>query len=217
MNFKFKLSRRLARMKLAALIAGTFSLGCGLTEAGPVVAIVQDIDIAPGRLTLMPSQSADLTLVVTMSRGDSGASVSLNWSTTGGLITSNYVVGGIRYMTYQSPPQAGTYHLIVAASTGWPADTASITVVTTPVSVNAVAVTPATVNLAVQDTARLRATLMDSTGAVVVGREIHWSTSDAGIVTVLATGAIRAVAAGTVTITATCEERTATAVVTVAP
>ena len=216
MNFKFKLSRRLARMKLA-VIAATFALGCGLTEAGPVVAVVQGIDIAPGRLTLMPSQSAELTLVVTMSRGDSGASVSLNWSTTGGLITSNYVVGGIRYMTYQSPPTAGIYRLMVASTTGWPADTATITVVTTPVSVSGIAVTPATVNLAVADTTRLRATLMDSTGAVVVGREIHWSTSDAGVATVLATGAVRAIAAGTVTITATCEERTATATVTVAP
>jgi hypothetical protein len=217
MNFKFKLSQRLARMKLAVLIAGTLALGCGVTSSGPTVSRIDRIDIAPGRLTLLPFQSADLTLIVTMSRGDSGALASLQWSTTGGMITNNQLIGGVRYITYSSPAQAGTYYLIVVSTTGWPADTASITVVTTPVSVNEVAVTPASANLVAGDTTRLRATLTDSTGSVIVGREITWSTSDAGVATVLASGAVRAIAAGSATITATCEGHTDTAVITVAP
>jgi hypothetical protein len=43
-----------------------------------------------------------------------------------------------------------------------------------------------------------------------------WSTSDAGVVTVLATGLVRAIAAGTATITATSEGRSGTAIITVA-
>ena len=212
MNFKFKLSRR-----LAVLIAGTLAAGCGVTASGPVVPRVQSIDVAPGRLTLMPSQSAEMTLIVTMSRGGDNGAASLQWHTTGGAITGNLLVDGVRYITYQAPSQPGTYFLIVASTTGWPADTASISVVTTAVPVNAVAINPASVSLVVGDTTRLRATLMDSTGSVVVGREITWTSSDAGIATVLATGGVRAMSAGSVTITATAEGRSGTASVTVTP
>ena len=218
MNFTFKLSQRLARMRLPVALAGSLALGCNITDAGPVVARIERIDVAPARLSLLPLQSAELTIDVTLSRGDSGAAAAaLNWSTTGGLITSNFLVGRLRHITYQSPAQAGTYLLIVTAVTGAPADTASIAVATTPAPVNTVTIAPGALSVAVGAPSPLRATLLDATGAVVVGRLIAWSTSDAGVVTVLATGAIRAMGAGTATITATSEERSGTAIITVRP
>jgi trimeric autotransporter adhesin len=214
MNFKFKLSRRLARMKLAA-IAATLALGCQLTSSGPFVDRIEGINVQPGRLSLLPFQSADLSLLITTSRGGTPDLGSLQWSVTGGTIANNGIIAGAVHMTYTSPAQAGTYLLIVTTVTDTPVDTAHFVVTLTPVPVNAVSVAPGTVSLAAGDTTTLHATLTDSTGAVLLGREITWSTSDASIATVLATGFVRAVAPGSATVTATAEGHSGSAVVTV--
>jgi hypothetical protein len=202
-------------LKLGALIAAALAGACGLAASGPEVSRIERIDITPARVSLLPFQAADLTLVVTLSRGDSGALATLQWSTTGGVITNNYIINGVRHVTYQSPAQAGNYLFIVTTVTGWPADTARIAVATTPVPVHTVTITPATVNLVAADTTTLRVALTDSTGSALFGRLIEWTTSDAGVATVLATGLVRGIAAGTATITATSEGHSGTAVVTV--
>jgi hypothetical protein len=188
-------------------------------SSAPVIARVEGIQIAPGRLALLPFQTANLTVAVLTSRGvdSSGAAASLQWSTTGGTIISNGILAGVHYITYTSPAQPGSYLLVVTTSTGTPADTAAMTVTATPVSVNGVAVTPGSLKLAAGDTTRLNVTLTDSTGNVILGRAIEWSSSDANVAQVFTTGFVRGMAAGTATITATCEGRTGTAVVTVSP
>jgi hypothetical protein len=205
------------RITLATTLSIALALGCGVTAAGPVVSRIDRIDITPARLTLMPLQSGELDIIVTTSRGDSGGMEGLQWTTTGGVITGNYLVGGVRHVTYQAPQQPGTYYLVITSITGAPADTASVTVTTTVVPVYAVAVTPGSVSLAFGDTTRLRARLTDSTGSALFGRPITWLSSDNGVATVDAAGFIRAMAAGSVTITATTEEKSSTAAVTVNP
>lgn len=213
MNFKFKLSRRLARMKLSLLIASTLGLACEVAKAGPEVVRIDGIEITPAHLSLMPSQSAELSIAVFTSRGDSMPASALEWHTTGGYISSNSIVGRVRRVTYQSPALPGDYLFIVTTTTGWPADTAHFAVATLAVPVNGVTVMPGNVSLGIQDTTTLHVVLTDSTGSVVVGRAIEWSTSDAAVATVLATGLVRGIAAGTATITATSEGRSGTALV----
>lgn len=205
------------KSKLGALFGALLVLGCKLTAAGPTVVRIEGITITPGRFTLMPFQSAELDLVAVTSRGDSGGTEQLQWSTTGGVITGNYVIGNVRHVTYQAPQAPGNYLLVVSTITGAPADTASFAVTTVVVPVSGISVAPSSVTFAVGDTARLRATLMDSTGSVLVGRAIEWTSSDNGIVQVVATGQVRAMAAGSVTITATSEAHSASAVITVNP
>ena len=219
MNFKFKLSCRLARMKLPALLAGMLVFGCSLSSTSPTIGLITGIDITPGRVSLLPFQTANLTVVVYSSMTDTAALAraqeSLRLSTTGGAINSNGLVGGTRYITYSAPSGLGTYLLVVQTANGSPADTARFTVTATPVPVGAVAVTPASVSLAVNDTTRLHATLTDGSGSVLLGRQIEWSSSDPGVAMAFAEGYIRALAAGTATITATSEGQSGTAVVTV--
>ena len=207
---------RLARMKLGAVIAGTLVLGCGLSSS-PVIARVDGIRIAPGRVSLLPFQAAPLTVVVITSRGidSSGGAVALQWSTTGGTIAQNGILAGVHYITYTSPAQPGNYLFVVTTATGTPADTASIAVTATPVPVHSAAVVPATASLVLGDTTTFSATLMDSTGSVVFGRAITWSSSDGGVATILPTGFVRAIAVGTTTITATSESHSGTATLTV--
>src|SRR5262249_48202124 len=117
--------------------------------------------------------------------------------------------------TYTSPAQPGTYLLVITTANGWPADTASISVTTTPVPVATVAVAPGSVGLAVNDTATFHVTLTDGTGAVLAGRPIDWSSRAQGIAQVLVPGFVRGIGPGTATITATSEGHSGTATVTV--
>jgi uncharacterized protein YjdB len=206
------------KTNLGLLIGGTLLLvGCGIGSAGPSVVRIDNISVTPPRFTLLTAQSAELEITVTTSRGDNGGAEQLVWSTTGGVISSNAIIGNVRRITYQAPPTPGTYLLIVTTATGVPADTASFNVTNTVVPVSSISVSPNTVTFVVGDTSRLRATLFDATGAVLVGRPITWTSSDAGIVTVLATGQIRGMGSGSATITAAQETHNATASITVNP
>ncbi|HUC42011.1 MAG TPA: Ig-like domain-containing protein [Gemmatimonadales bacterium] len=219
MKFNFKLSQRLSRMRLPMLLAGALVIGCKLATNGPEAGLILGIDVAPARVSLVPSQSAPLTIAVFSSKTDSAAVAlaqgSLQWSTTGGTIGNNGMAGGLRYITYLAPAQPGSYLIVVTTATGWPADTARINVTSTPAPVGTVAVTPGSVSLALGDTVTLRATLTDASGAAVFGRPIDWSSSDGAVAQVLVTGFVRAIGPGTATITATSENHTGTAAVTV--
>jgi len=205
MNFRFP---------LGAVTAGTLVLGCNLSSS-PSIVRIDGIQITPASLSLLPYQTAGLTIDVITSRSGTDVTSSLQWSTTGGTITNNGTIAGIVHMSYTSPAQPGNYLLIVTTVTHTPADTAKIAVTITPVPVSAVTVTPGTVSLVLADTTTLSAALTDSTGSALFGRAITWSSSNPNVATVLVTGFVRAIAAGTTTITATCEGHSGTAVVTV--
>src|SRR2546427_11403466 len=96
---------RLARMKLGAVIAGTLVLGCGLSSS-PVIARVDGIRIAPGRVSLLPFQAAPLTVVVITSRGidSSGGAGAPQWATNRGTIGQNGILAGAPHNTDPTPP-----------------------------------------------------------------------------------------------------------------
>ena len=207
---------RLARIELGAVVAGMLVIGCKI-PGSPVIPRIEAIQVAPTRLSLLPFQAAPLTIHVSTGQSGVDATALLQWSTTGGSIVNNGTIGGIVYITYTSPSQPGNYLLIVTTALGTPADTASVTVTATPVPVYTVTVTPGSASLVVGDTTRFGTTLMDSTGSMLYGRPITWSLSDSTVATIAVTGFVQAIAAGTTTVTATCEGRTGTAVVTVRP
>jgi len=213
MTFTFKLSRRLARIKVGGVAAGIVVLACKIPSS-PIVVRVDAIQVAPARLSLVPFQAAPLTIAVSAGHGD-GTGL-LQWSTTGGSIINNGNFSGVLHVTYSSPAQPGDYLLIVTTAIGVPADTAHISVTATPVPVNTVTVAPASISIVVGDTTRFSTTLWDSTGSALFGRAITWSLSDSTVATI-SSGFVRAIAAGTTTVIATSEGRSGTAVVTVNP
>ncbi len=85
-----------------------------------------------------------------------------------------------------------------------------------PAAVATVDVSPATSNLASQQTVQLTAVLRDAAGGQLNGRAITWSASPSQNATVSTTGLVTAVAPGAVTITATSEGKAGSAQVTVA-
>lgn len=84
------------------------------------------------------------------------------------------------------------------------------------VSVASVSVNPTTTTVAFGGTTQLAASTLDANGAVLGGRAVTWSTSNASVATVAA-GLVTGVSAGTATITATSEGKSGIAVITVAP
>ena len=201
---------------LGAVIAGTLALGCSISSS-PVIARVESIQITPNRISLVPLQAANLNVMVITSRGvdSSGAAAVLQWSATGGTIANGGIFAGAYHITYTSPQQPGTYQFTVTTSTGSPTASASIAVTSSPPPIGTVAVTPASVSLALNDTTRFHATLTAQDGGVTFGRPITWSSSDSTVVMVFAEGFVHATAVGTATITATCEGHSGSATLTV--
>jgi glucose/arabinose dehydrogenase len=101
----------------------------------------------------------------------------------------------------------------VVASAGEASGEVRITVV--PPAVAAVSVVPDTATLLVGDTRRFAVRLRDGAGAELAGRTVAWSSDNVSVATVAVDGTVTARAAGSATITAESEGRSAAARVTV--
>lgn len=84
-----------------------------------------------------------------------------------------------------------------------------------PVTVAALAFATAAAALAANGTRQLTATPTDAQGAALAGRTVTYASSAPGVATVSSAGLVSALAAGSATITATCEGQRATCTVTV--
>lgn len=82
--------------------------------------------------------------------------------------------------------------------------------------VASVVVTAPSISVEVGKTVQLTATVKDASGNLLSGRTVTWSSSNTGVATVSAAGAVTGVSAGSVTLTAECEGKKGTAAVTVA-
>lgn len=101
---------------------------------------------------------------------------------------------------------------ITATSEGRSA-TATIVVLARPVA--SVNVTPSSNNVVVGSTVQLSAQLTDAQGTVLTGRQLTWTSSSGSVASVDASGLVRALSTGNVTITATSEGRSGSASVVV--
>ena len=128
----------------------------------------------------------------------------ISWSVTNGSVASVSSTGLVTALG------TGTARIDVRAD----GITANVSVTVTPVPVAAVAVTPGTLSLRVDETSTPTATMRDAAGAVLTGRAVGWTSSAPSVATVT-DGVVRAVSAGSATITATSEGVAGTASVTV--
>src|SRR6185503_14474051 len=90
---------------------------------------------------------------------------------------------------------------------------ATFTVTTVPVA--SVSISPANVSLNIGGTQLMSVTVRDASGNTLTGRQVTWSSSDPTKASVSPTGTVQAIAAGTTTIVATSEGKSASATVTV--
>jgi uncharacterized protein YjdB len=132
---------------------------------------------------------------------------SVTWSSSSAAIASVSATGLITAVATGGA-------VITAASEG---KTAVVAVTVSSVPIASITVTPTTDTVVVSQTLQLTATAKDALGAVLTGRAIAWSSSDASKATVSSTGLVTGVSQGAVTITASSEGKTGTSSITVNP
>ena len=118
-----------AAIRIAALILGGGALvlmpGCGKVSIGPTAfavpqPIVTSVTVAPGFPVVPPGGSISFTSTV---QGSDGFSSSVNWTCTGGTLTSTTGVS----TTWTAPSASGSY-LITATSVDDPSQSASASI-----------------------------------------------------------------------------------------
>jgi len=184
-------------------------IGCGTSAPPPPPPppTLQAVELTPSTISLQVGGTAQFSAIGRMSDG-STQPTSVLFTATGGSINSSgfYTAGSV----------AGSYSVIALQAGGSIADTAAVTIVNAPPApVSTVSVQLAASSLTAGQTTQATATLRDVAGNLLTGRAIAWSSSNASIATVNASGLVTAQAAGTATITATSEGKSGGASLTV--
>jgi hypothetical protein len=131
MPFKFKLSRRLARLKAVVSTAAIVALAhCSDAVVDPTAqdvttppATMAEVELTPDTLTIEVGDSRQFAAYGRLSNGDS-VTVNVAFSATGGVVTGDG--------TYTAGATPGTYEVTAAADAGAFADTSAVTVVPAP-------------------------------------------------------------------------------------
>lgn len=195
--------RRAGRTQIAASIDGR-SATVPVTVTPRLVA---SVTIAPSTPTVLAGGAIQLTA---RTLDDAGAALTdrpVFWATSNALVAAIDANG---FVTGISPGVA-----TITATSEVRSTTVAVTVL--PVPVAAVQITPALDTIFITQTLQLRAITRDSSGGVLDGRTVQWSSSAPAIATVSATGLVVGVTRGAVTITAQSEGRTTTSRVVVVP
>ncbi len=189
------------------------ALPTGQIDSAPTAAVdnqsvrpaaVQSVRIVSPPASILAGQSVTLRATVTDANG-AAVNRRVSWQSSN-LGTAQIGASGV---VQAIAPGTTT----ISATVDGRSDDVLLTVSAIPVA--RVTVAPTRRTLEVGDTVQLNATPADQSGTALQNRPVNWSSSSNAIATVSATGLVRAVAAGTATITATSEARTATASVTV--
>lgn len=171
------------------------------TPPAPVAVVT----VTPLTQTLTVGQTGTLTAVLRDAAGNVLADRAITWTSNNTAVATVSLAGVVTAVT------AGVAQ-IDATSEG---KYATANIVVTRVPVAAVDITPTTLTLTEGETGTLTAVARDGTGAVLEGRDITWTSSNAAVASIDATGHVSAIAAGTTVIAAESEGKTASLEVTV--
>lgn len=192
----------LSRLLHISVILTTYAFASCRDLTTPVTNVAT-VTIDPRSLTFRVGQRHQLNAIAKDAHNEILVGRSLTWSssdTTTVTVSVSGMVTGIR-------PGEATITANSGASTG----TATITVTAVPVIT--VEIDPPTVTLYVEQTFALAAVLKDSAGDTLTNRVVTWSSSDTARAIVTDSGVVKAVSAGSATITASSEGKTGTATI----
>ena len=213
MTFKPELSRRRGLLKHSGILTVTVVLlglvSCSKTNENNLVGPtpVASVAVSPGSATIATAGSVSLAATPKDASGGTLSGRVVTWSsdnTAAATVNGSGLVSGVA---------AGT--ATITATCEGRTGTSDITVSSVPVA--SVTVSPASASVQEGSTTQLTATPKDAGGIPLLGRIVTWSSGNTAAATVNGSGLVSGVAAGTATITATCEGKTGTSDVTVTP
>ena len=185
---------------MLAAVAGLGAMGCDSTRPLPPAVLVD-----PASLTLEDGQSAKIT-----ARLRNPKSRSVRWSSTNTAVATVDLVGNVTAITN------GKANIFVKMEDDTTI-TAMVPVTVSGPAVAAMSLTPPAATVYVGFSFRLTALLRAADGRAIRGRAITWSSPDAAIAEVSTTGLVRGRGpGGPITLTATSEGRSASALIRVA-
>jgi uncharacterized protein YjdB len=193
---------KVGRATIAATIQGKSAVATVTVSPTPAAAV----RLSPSELQLTVGQQGDLNATVVDANGAPLSGRVVAWKSS---TASVAIVDSTGHVTAIAPGATS-----VTASSEGKSITAAVTVLA--IAVASVRLTPTSVALVEGQSAQLTADARDASGQVLSGRTILWSSSAPSIATVSSSGQVIGVAAGSATIEATSEGRSATTVVSVA-
>lgn len=164
-----------------------------------IAATPASIAILPPDATISQGSQVQLTAEVRDQKGNPVPGAPVAWE------IDNPTVASVSASGVVSAKQTGSAK--VTAKSSSLAATTTLTVTQTPAA--SVSVTPSSATLDVDQELSLSATVYDNGGNVLAGRGVTWSSSNSAVATVSGAGLVKALTAGSVTITATSEGKTA--------
>lgn len=203
----------IGNVTIAASVDGV--VGSATVRVVPLPPALTGVTVSPDAVSLVAGGARALTATATQPSGAPAASV-----TFGTTLPSVATVSPTGVITAVA---AGTTTITVTATAAGNASfsaathTTMVEVAVAPLPPAAVLVTPASPSLIIGRSQPMMASARDAKGGALTGRAVVWSTSNASVATISATGLVTAVAPGTVTIAATVEGVEGTATLTVVP
>jgi M6 family metalloprotease-like protein len=173
----------------------------------PAQQLIASVSVSPPTAELAPPAVVTLTATA---RDASGAVIggrAATWSSVNPAVATVDALGAVTAVAAGSATIQATIGGVIGAAT--------ITVIPAPVVT--VVVAPANASVVAGSTTALTVTARDSRGIVLTDRPVTWSSSDATIATISATGVVTGVTPGSATITASVGGSASTALVTVLP
>ena len=191
------------RLALVSLCTLASALACGGDSSGP--SAVANVDITAPSTSVAVGGTLQLTATAHDSKGNAVTGRPVTWVTgtaTIATVSANGLVTGVAVGSAS-----------ITATIG--GKTASQTVTVTPPPVATVSVTLEASTLRVGEATQATAVTRDASDNVLTGRATSWASSDPQIASVSKSGAVTAVSPGAVTITATSENKSGSAQLTV--
>ncbi|HET9602985.1 MAG TPA: Ig-like domain-containing protein [Gemmatimonadales bacterium] len=175
-------------------------------EPVPAVAVASVV-LSPSPISVTAGQTVQLSAATKAADGTALSGRSLTWS------SSNDKVATVSSSGLLTGVGAGTAAISVISEGA--ADTASAEVAPSVVPVASVVMSDSDATLMVGDSKQLVATPRDADGTALTGRTITWASSRTSVATVSSSGLVKAVAAGSASVTATVDGKSASSAITV--
>ena len=198
---------------VTALSAGSATItatseGRSGTSAVSVTAIpVGTVTVQPTSVEVVVGRTSSLAAVVRDANGTVVTDRVVAWTSSNTSVATVSSAGVVKAL------KTGTA-TITATSEG---KSGSSALTATPAPVGSVTVTPTLVTSPSGQSVTFSATVRDTTGAIVTGRALAWSSSDTRVATVSPSGVVTALGTGTATIVATSEMQSGSGKITVTP
>ncbi|MEO6778441.1 MAG: Ig-like domain-containing protein, partial [Gemmatimonadaceae bacterium] len=195
-----------AVVAFAAVTTGAFACGGAASDvSAPGSAAAVTIAITPSAAAVAIGSQVALQAQVQDASGQPVPGATIFWSSSDTSVATVSSAGVVTGRTVGSAQ--------IAASSAGESAVRAIAVVQVPVA--SLAVLPSSVSLAPGASTPLQAVTYDAAGNTLPGRSVVWATSAPQVVSVAASGVITALTAGSASITATSEGKTASAAITV--